>query len=55
MAHDPSKVPAGPAGEWFYNAKDGTPITDEQYDEMKFRFLAANAPLPWEPPKEGQE
>lgn len=53
MAFDESKVPAGPAGEWFYSAKDGTPISDEEYDEMKARFVSVNAPLPWE--KEGHE
>lgn len=53
MPFDENKVPAGPAADWFYSAKDGTPLTDEQYDEMKFRFLAAEAKLPWEPEREG--
>lgn len=48
MPFDESKVPDGPAGDWFYSGKDGRPLTDEEYDITKQRFVDAGAPLPWE-------
>ena len=48
MPFDASKVPDGPAGDWFFSGKDGTPNTDEQYDTMKQRFLDLGVTPPWE-------
>lgn len=50
--HDPDLVPKGPAADWFYSGKDGTPLTDEQYDEMKQRWVDSGSPLPWDQQKE---
>jgi len=48
MPFNESKVPPGPAADWFYDGKTGEGTTDEQYDETKRRFIEAGAPLPWE-------
>lgn len=45
---DESKLPDGPAGELFRSGKDGSGISDLDYDIMKQRFLDAGEPLPWE-------
>jgi hypothetical protein len=45
---DESKVPEGPAGDWFYSGKDGAGLSNEQYDTMKQRWIDAGAALPWD-------
>jgi hypothetical protein len=61
MAHgkgfDESKVPDGPAADWFYSGKPGESderegLSDEEYDETKARMLKHVAPedLPWAKP-----
>lgn len=52
MPFDESKVPEGPAADWFYSGKTGEPLTDPEYDATKQRFIANSLPLPWEPKKE---
>lgn len=45
---DPAKVPSGPAGELFRSGKDGSGLSDAEYDIMKQRFIDAGESLPWE-------
>ncbi len=52
MPFDESKVPAGPARDYFYSGRTGEPTTDEEWDEQKARLVAAGAPLPWEQKEE---
>lgn len=52
MAFDESKVPEGPAADWFYNGRTGEGLTDEAYDETKARFIENELPLPWEQKEE---
>lgn len=52
MAFDETKVPAGPARDYFYSGRTGEGITDEQYDIQKQRLLDAGVKLPWEQEEE---
>lgn len=47
MPFDESKVPEGPAADWFYSGKTGEGLTDEAYDVTKQRFVDNDLPLPW--------
>lgn len=47
MPFDESKVPSGPAADWFYSGATGEGLTDEEYDITKQRMIDLDIPLPW--------
>lgn len=45
---DESKVPDGPAGDWFFSGRTGAGLSNDQFDTMKQRWLDAGLTPPWE-------
>jgi len=44
---DRSKVPEGPAADWFFDGRTGRGLTNEEYDEVVRRLEGAGDDVPW--------